>query len=42
MYSLFIMLSIKPKEHVRGSSLIILSKLPSRHLNLHGLKDLAN
>jgi len=42
MPSLFIILSIKAEEDIKGSSLVILSKLPNRHLNLHGLKDLGD
>jgi len=42
MSNLFIMLSVKPEEHIKGSNLVILSKLPNKHLKLHGWKDLAD
>jgi len=42
MYSLFILLITMPEEHVKGSSSIILSKLPSSCLKLHGWKDLVD
>jgi len=41
MSSLFSMLSTKAEEHVKGSSLAVLSKVPSRRMK-HGLKDLGD
>jgi len=41
MSSLFVMLSTKAEEHIKGSNLAYFIKLPNRHLKLHEWKDLA-
>jgi len=42
MSSLFVMLSTKPEDHVKGSSLADFVKLPTKLLKLHDWKDLAD